>query len=61
MAKIAVVGQPYLLTVTVITFLAELTNVVIVYLPAFKNFIVSLENKQISQDYKISIATCISV
>jgi hypothetical protein len=43
MAKIAVVGQPYLLTVTVITFLAEPTNVVIVYLPALANFIIGEE------------------
>jgi hypothetical protein len=43
MAKIALTRQPYLLTVTLITFLAEPTNVVIVYLPTFENFIIGEE------------------
>jgi hypothetical protein len=39
------VGQKstYLLTFTVITFLADPTKVVIVYLPAFENFIIGEE------------------
>ncbi len=43
MAKIAVVRRLYLLTVTVVTFLAEPTNVERAYLKTFENLIIGEE------------------